>query len=394
MLKERVRFLCHLAGQGASKANLRDNLVYLLHIVDALKLTRARTVELDEIAKGGQYWATYQSPYLVKSKRSEVSKHFFHVAREWLRFEGLLTTSPTDLAYGWTLQYRDAILSQGRLASTTVESYVGRVQCFLKWYFARKNGFFIVLKDVDAYFAHTRAEGLELCTIKSHGLALRNFFIYAQAQGWCEPGLSHYVKGPRLSKFNDRKSGPDWIEVRKLIRSSAKGSTIVDIRASAILYLLAIYGLRSSEVTRLKLSDFDWRSETFTVERSKRGGFQCYPIQYEVGNAILKYLKEARPKTSCPELFLTAYRPYRPLTAGPMWEMVASRMKSLDITSAHIGPHSLRHACAMRLLQRGLSLREIADFLGHRNSETVAIYARPDTRSLRKVATLSLAGLC
>ena len=57
------------------------------------------------------------------------------------------------------------------------------------------------------------------------------------------------------------------------------------------------------------------------------------------------------------------------------------------------GPHSLRHACATRLLKKGTSLREIADFLGHRNLRTVSIYAKLDTRSLRKVASFSMAGV-
>jgi integrase/recombinase XerD len=59
----------------------------------------------------------------------------------------------------------------------------------------------------------------------------------------------------------------------------------------------------------------------------------------------------------------------------------------------HVGPHSLRHACATRLLKKGASLKEIADFLGHRNIKSVGIYARYDTRSLRKVAAFSLAGV-
>ena len=76
-----------------------------------------------------------------------------------------------------------------------------------------------------------------------------------------------------------------------------------------------------------------------------------------------------------------------------MWQIVGWRMRRLRIELEHVGPHSLRHACATRLLKKGASLKEIADFLGHRNIQSVGIYARYDTRSLRKVAAFSLAGV-
>jgi integrase/recombinase XerD len=394
LLQGRKRFLCHLARYGLNRADLKSTETYLFDIATVLRLEPPRTVELIEIAKAGRYWATYRSGRLHKAERREVSRRFFRVARDWLQFEGLLAGSFTHRAYDWTAEYREATMSLGRLASATLESYADRVERFLKWFFGREGSRpFIVLEDVEDYIGSRGAEGWKPCTIPAFCLSLRNFLKYAETQGWCEAGLSDQVKSPRAPKLEVRKKGPHWVEVRKLLRSATKGSTPVELRANAILHLLAIYGLRSSEVSRLKLIDFDWRNETFTVVRSKRGGMQRFPIQFEVGEAILKYLRYGRPKTNCPEIFVTAYPPHRALSAGPMWETVGPRMKELGIESAHTGPHCLRHACAMRLLNKGLSLREIADFLGHRDSATVAIYARHDTRSLKQVAAFSLGGV-
>jgi integrase/recombinase XerD len=146
-------------------------------------------------------------------------------------------------------------------------------------------------------------------------------------------------------------------------------------------------------VARLRLSDFNWRDETFGVERAKRGGFQQYPIQYEVGEAILRYLTKGRPRCGCRHVFVTLCPPYRPLKASSMWQITSRRMRQLGIASAQRGPHALRHACATRLLKKGTSLKEIADFLGHRDAKSVGIYAKYDTRSLRKVAAFPLADL-
>jgi integrase len=169
-------------------------------------------------------------------------------------------------------------------------------------------------------------------------------------------------------------------------------TTSPSLRAKAILMLCSIYALRSSEVTGLRLSDFDWRNETFSVKRAKRGGYQRYPLQYKVGEAILGYLTKGRPRCLCRNVFVTLGQPYRPMSAVALWQVVSRRFKLLGIESRHHGPHALRHACATHLLRKGTSLKDIADFLGHRDAKSVGIYAKYDTRSLRKVAAFRLTG--
>jgi integrase/recombinase XerD len=63
------------------------------------------------------------------------------------------------------------------------------------------------------------------------------------------------------------------------------------------------------------------------------------------------------------------------------------------ISSAHRGPHSLRHACAAHLVKEDFSLKEIGDHLGHRSSSATRIYAKVDLPGLREVATFDLGGL-
>ena len=186
-----------------------------------------------------------------------------------------------------------------------------------------------------------------------------------------------------VREFRNTMAGPKLQRGRRFGDSldSASGSSPSDLRAKAILLLFAIYGLRSSEVAGLQSSYFDWRNETFSVRRAKRGGVQQYPIQYEVGEAIIQYLQKGRKRCSSRHVFLSKYPPHGRIGPGPMWQIVGRRMQKLGIELEHVGPHSLRHACATRLLQKGASLREIADFLGHRNIKSIGIYARYDTRS-------------
>lgn len=180
--------------------------------------------------------------------------------------------------------------------------------------------------------------------------------------------------------------------MRRLLRKTSEAEP-KKRRTRAILYLLAVYGLRRSEVARLELGDFDWRSESFMVRRAKRRGIQYFPIQYEVGEAIIDYLQYGRPRCACRNLFVSLCPPHHPFGVVGISQSVRLKMKSMNIESVNISPHSLRHACATRLLSQGSSLQEIADFLGHRDLNSVGIYARYDTRLLRKVAAFSLAGV-
>jgi integrase/recombinase XerD len=164
------------------------------------------------------------------------------------------------------------------------------------------------------------------------------------------------------------------------------------VRAKAILTLLSIYGLRRSEVIRLLLSDFDWTNQVFSVRRAKRGRVQQFPIGHDIKDALLQYIRYARPECSCQNLFVTLRPPYTPMNPSSVSLIVSRRMKRWGISSRKKGPHSLRHACATRLLQQGSSLQEIADFLGHRDSKSIGIYAKFDLKALCQVSMLDPCG--
>lgn len=279
------------------------------------------------------------------------------------------------------------------LSPDTIRSYSSRARVFLKWLASRHEALGSVsLHDVDEFLANKAEDGWRPMTLASQGQALRAFFGHAATRGWCGPGIGRGIRSPAIPKYDGLLKGPTWKEVRRLLHSTS-GTKPATLRARAILSLCSIYAFRSSEVVRLRLSDFDWQDERFSVQRAKRGGVQQYPIQYEVGETILRYLTKGRPRCACRHVFVTLHPPYRPLSSSSMWQITSRRMRQQGIVAAHRGPHALRHACATHLLRKSASLREIADFLGHRDFRSIGIYAKYDTRSLRMVAAFRLSGL-
>ena len=318
-----------------------------------------------------------------------------NVARKWLRFHGRLKL-PQTAANPFSEFVQDFIewmRSRQGLSPATVKTYSHKTGVFLAWLTGRQKQLSSVsLNDVDEFLADKAALGWRPSTLTSQAHALRAFFEHAARRGWCAPGIGRGIRSSAAPKYDGKLKGPPWKEVRRLLRAT-RGTEPATLRARAILLLCSIYALRSSEVARLRLSDFDWRDEKFSVQRAKRGGVQHYPIQYEVGEAILQYLKQGRPRCPCRHVFVTLHPPYRPVAATSLWQLTSRRMRQLKIDSVHLGPHSLRHACATHLLRKGTSLKQIAEFLGHRDSRSVGIYAKYDTRSLRRVADFRLMGL-
>jgi integrase/recombinase XerD len=137
----------------------------------------------------------------------------------------------------------------------------------------------------------------------------------------------------------------------------------------------------------------DWVNEKIRVRRLKNKRIQEYPLTAEVGNAILKYLRIVRPRGAGRVLFLRLHTPYGPMTTHGASSCISVHVRALGCRLPHYGPHSLRHACATHLLNKGFSLKEIGDHLGHRSPRSTQIYAKVERNKLVQVATPQLSSL-
>jgi site-specific recombinase XerD len=393
-LEERERYLFHLMRRGFGPAYLRTVSFFLLRIIQFLGLTTLRMVGLEEIERAALAWRAYRGSDR-RGIMGDTTVRFPRVAKNWLRFHGRLAIAPAP-AHPYEKEitdFSDFLRSTNATSPATIDAYRSRAKLVLSWLAANGRTLSsVTVNDVDEFFEGKRAQGWSLSTLASHGQALRAFFLHAEGHSWCSPGLARAIRKPVLPKYDGVSRGPTWGDVRRLLRCENKMTTTFSLRAHAMLLLCSIYALRSSEVSDLRLVDIDWREETFCVKRAKRGGYQRFPLQYEVGEAILRYLK-ARPCCACRNVFVTLAQPYRRVSAGGMYSTVKRRFKVLGIQSKGCGPHALRHACATLLLKKGTPLKDIADFLGHRDTRLVGLYAKFDTRSLRKVAAFNLKGL-
>jgi integrase len=147
-------------------------------------------------------------------------------------------------------------------------------------------------------------------------------------------------------------------------------------------------GMRVGDVARLSLDDIDWREGTIRVSNHKRARPYRLPLPKRLGQALADYLTTARPTSPCRRLFLSrAHHPRAPeATVAGLKEAVKRIWKRSGIGHRFSGTHILRHSVATRMKQLGVSLKSIADVLGHHSLQTTALYAQIDLPALRRVA--------
>jgi integrase/recombinase XerD len=395
LLQEREQYLTHLSHSGTSHGRTRAVATLLLHIVRVMDLDALRPIAMKEIDEASTQWAADVEFHSAKTPKTTTAQAFRQTANRWLTFHRMLVLPPPPaLPFSELLkQFLHAMQVERGLSPETLRGYGERSRYFLQWLGLRCTDLSQVhVTDTDEFIEEKRQAGWSPRSVATQCQAMRTFFGYAESQEWCKVGIRRSIKSPRVPKYEEAPRGPSWKEVRRLLRLT-QGGKPSDLRAHAIFMLCAIYALRASEIIRLTLDDIDWRNETITVRRSKRGRTQQFPLQFEVGEALILYLQKGRPHCSCRSLFITRSTPYRPIRSGALWSITGKRMKALNIESKCFGAHSLRHACATQLLKKGSSLRDIADFLGHRDIKSVSIYAKYDIRSLRTLANFSLAGV-
>jgi site-specific recombinase XerD len=297
-------------------------------------------------------------------------------------------------AYRWRIEAWASFLGGPEgLAETTVANYCWWASDLLEWLQEQDVPLRqITLGQMDRFMEQLSSKGLSRVTLATAAKALRRFLPYAHEQGWCRRDLAQGVLSPRLYRQENLPAGPAWSDVKRLIAATG-GSTVGQLRNRAMLLLLAVYGLRSGEVRGLSLEDLDWPRRVLRVRRSKTARVQEYPLTTAMGQALRRYLAEARPDCARRELFLTRHAPFRQLSAGALYRVTHGLMERLEISSPKHGPHALRHACASYLLNDGLSLKEVGDHLGHRHLSATQIYAKVDLVGLRSVAAFDLGGL-
>jgi site-specific recombinase XerD len=152
-----------------------------------------------------------------------------------------------------------------------------------------------------------------------------------------------------------------------------------------VLLLLARLGLRAGDVAGLTFDEIDWAGARVRVAGKGRRE-DWIPLPQDVGDAILRYLEEARPRVPSRAVFLTTRAPTVPISRWVVSTLVRRAIQRAGVRSPSHGAHVLRHSVATTMLRAGASLGEIGALLRHTSIETTFHYAKVDRDLLVGVA--------
>jgi site-specific recombinase XerD len=216
--------------------------------------------------------------------------------------------------------------------------------------------------------------------------ALRALLRVLVAEGRVPAGLVMCV--PKVPQWR-LASLPRYLEavdVQRVVESCDTQSSL-GLRDHAILLLLSRLGLRAGDIVAMEIDDVDWRRGTLRVLGKGRREV-LLPLPQDVGDAMLAYLKRARPAVATSRLFLTTQPPLQPFQGPSSVSAVVRRaIERAGISDPPSrGAHLLRHSAATAMLRAGGSLDTIAAVLRHQSSDTTTHYAKVDLSLLERVA--------
>jgi integrase len=161
------------------------------------------------------------------------------------------------------------------------------------------------------------------------------------------------------------------------------------LRNRAVIYALIETGMRRAAVTKLDVSDVDFKKKTLTVEE-KGGVTQSYQISNEGLQAIRDYLDHERPgdnkKWNSPALFITPLT--NPHGEGRLSVQIVNDIWNEVMAIAGVKgktPHSARHAMGKHIMEKTGNIAAVQRQLGHKNAVYSMQYSRITADELREI---------
>lgn len=238
------------------------------------------------------------------------------------------------------------------------------------------------LQQLAASDANDFIELLQTQTGQRTGKPLSSGHINKQVQALLL--FSKYIRetdrssiGFSLQRLEERRSKPTWLtkdEIKQLCE--AIPDTVLGIRDKAMIAIYYGCGLRLNEGASLKVSDIDEARKVLHVRKGKLYKERFVPIAEKNFEELKLYLDYARPQMlqeiKTEAFFIRAQNGY-PLDRQGLYVRIKQLVKKAKIKK-RVGTHTLRHSIATHLLQSGMKLERIQQFLGHADLDSTQIY--------------------
>jgi integrase/recombinase XerD len=243
----------------------------------------------------------------------------------------------------------------------------------------------LTFKDLEAFIKLVSGR-FTRASLRSIVTRLRCFLRFLAVQDEVPQGLDHQLDTPRVYREENLPSTLPWETVQTLL-GSIDQSRLVGLRDFTMFSLMAVYGLRASDVVALTLDNIHWRVGKISISQRKTGTVLELPLTDAVGTILHRYLKKLAPSSPFRQLFLSLRAPIGPLQSAAVSQAFRRWAESSGVDLPGRGScHRIRHSYAVFLLRKNTPIKAISDILGHRTLESTSTYLRLAIEDLRDVA--------
>jgi site-specific recombinase XerD len=231
--------------------------------------------------------------------------------------------------------------------------------------------------------------GYQPKTVEHKLCAVRSLLRFAVAGGLVDEGVLGTVPAVRSVKQARIPSVWEPGDVAKVVEAIDRANPSGK-RDYAIVLLICRLGLRAVDVKRLAFADLDWAGNQLSVVLAKTDRRVALPLLKDVGWAIIDYVRDGRPASDCPQVFLRHTAPIGPFSdQDHLHQILVKHARAARVPlgeQRRHGMHSLRHTLATRLLEDGTPVERIAEILGHQSVESTGVYLKSSLRLLAQCA--------
>lgn len=281
--------------------------------------------------------------------------------------------------------FEDYLKVQKGLQPASVRSYGDTLRLYLG-YVASQLGHPITKLRVEdmtsdwvlAFLKHIeQARGNHVRTRNQRLAALRTFYVYLASRTPEALGAAQRVDGipvkraaPPETHFLDRE------EVTSLFKGLPKTGRHA-LRDQALLLFLYNTGARAQEVADVRVENLDLGAQPRVHLHGKGDKWRACPLWAETARYLTLLTQQLGdpPKPGSP---VFCSRPGIPLTRFGVYKIVRKHGAALDSTNGRprrVTPHLLRHTTAVHLLESGVDVNVIRNWLGHVSLGTTNRYA-------------------
>ena len=267
-----------------------------------------------------------------------------------------------------TRSFIDYLFIEKGLSQNSVKSYQSDLLHFMEWSIQvlKIPAKLTTSQDINKYIKYLFDQDFKSSSVNRKISSIKAYFIFLKKKKYINVIPTEDMPIPKQNKNLPNSMSEKDVET---LLSCINTKKDIEIRDKAMVELLYATGVRVSELINIKFSNIDMNRNVVRV-LGKGSKERLIPFGDQAHDSITKYL-QIRGKSQSKELFLSNRG--KILSRVSFWNRVKVYLIRCNLKS-NISPHTLRHAFATHLLNRGADLRSVQMLLGHSDLSTTQIY--------------------